>query len=71
MVVERIGNGRSICISSLSRETVAEAEADHLGGNRGLFIYEMDKGLPGGIQVLAKVVSLEAAFALIDIWRAK
>lgn len=71
-VVERIGNSRSLCMSSLALETVSEAEAGHLGGDRGLFIYEVDDSQPErGIQVLAKAVSLEAAFRLIDLWRTK
>jgi hypothetical protein len=40
------------------------------GGDRGLFIYEVDDSLAErGVQVLAKAVSLEAAFRLIDLWR--
>ena len=71
-VVERLGNSRSLCMSTLAMQTVVEAEASHLGGDRGLFIYEVDDSrAERGIQVLAKAVSLEAAFRLIDIWRAR
>ena len=71
-VVERLDNCRSLCLSTLARQTVNESDASHLGGDRGFFIYEVDDSHPtGGIQVLAKAVSLEAAFRLIDLWRAR
>ena len=69
-VVERLGNSRSLCLSTLATRTVTEADASHLGGDRGLFIYEVDDSQPtAGVQVLAKAVSLDAAFRLIDLWR--
>ena len=45
MVVERLDNCRSLCLSTLARQTVTESEASHLGGDRGLFIYEVDESL--------------------------
>lgn len=70
LFVGRLDEHRSICVSSLARETVEEAGADHLGGDKGYFIYEVnDNPLANGISVLAKVVSLDAAFRLIDLWR--
>jgi hypothetical protein len=69
-VVERLDNSRSLCLSTLALQTVAEADAAHLGGDRGLFIYEVDdSGAERGIHVLAKAASLDAAFRLIDLWR--
>ena len=44
-VVERLDNRRSLCLSTLARATVTESEASHLGGDRGLFIYEVDESL--------------------------
>ena len=41
-----------------------EAEAGHLGGDRGYFIYEVDESKAEGIIVLAKAASLEAAYRL-------
>jgi len=71
-VVERLDNCRSLCLSTLARETVTESGAAHLGGDRGLFIYEVDESLgPGGVQVLAKAASVEAAMRLIDLWRGR
>lgn len=69
-VVERLSNSRSLCLSTLAAQTIVEANADHLGGDHGLFIYEVDETAPGGsVHVLAKAASLEAAFRLIDLWR--
>jgi hypothetical protein len=71
-VVERLGNSRSLCLSTLALQTIVESEASHLGGDRGLFIYEVDdSSTERGIQVLAKAVSLEAAFRLIDLWKSR
>ena len=71
-VVENLGNSRSLCLSTLALQTVVESEASHLGGDRGLFIYEVDDSqAERGVHVLAKAVSLDAAFRLIDLWRAR
>jgi hypothetical protein len=66
-----LGNGSSIHIATLSRQTIVEAGAEHLGFS-GYFLFEA-KEAPGtkGISVLGKASSLEAAFRLIDIWVAK
>ena len=68
-LVERIGKNKSLCLSTLARSTVDEAEAAHMGGDRGYFIYEVDETKSDGVVVLAKAASLEAAYRLIDIWR--
>ena len=71
-VVERLGNSRSLCLSTLAYQTVMDSEAGHMGGDRGLFIYEVDDAHEErGIQVLAKAASLDAAFRLIDLWRGR
>ena len=71
-VVEQLDEYRSICVSTLARATVDDADASHLGGDRGYFIYELDeRPVVGGLHVLAKAASLEAAFRLIDLWRAR
>ena len=68
-VVDRLDQYRSICISTLAKRTVFEAEAAHLG-DHGYFIYEVDeRPNSAGVLILAKVASLEAAFRLIDLWR--
>lgn len=71
-VVDRLDEYRSICISTLARNTILETDAAHLGGDRGYFIYEVDKRpQTGGINVLAKAASMEAAFRLIELWKAR
>ena len=70
-VATRLDKYRSLCISTLAKGTVHDGEAGHLGGDRGYFIYEVDeRPITGGLQILAKAVSLEAAFRLIDLWQA-
>jgi hypothetical protein len=70
LAMERIDDYRSICISELAHSTVCELEAGHLGGDRGLFIYEVDESPDGGgINILGKAASWEAACRLMDIWR--
>lgn len=69
-VIERLSNSRSLCISTLAQETILESDAQHLGSDRGFFVYEVDDDQQtGGVNVLAKVASLEAAFRLIDLWK--
>jgi hypothetical protein len=71
LMIERIDDQRSLCVSPLSRKLVEEAEVTNLGGNRGFFVYEVDdRPARGGIEILAKVASLEAAFRLFEILRA-
>jgi hypothetical protein len=63
-----LSKGRKVYISSLSRQSVINAHAEHLGFG-GFFIFETCD-LPGqkGINVLAKTCSFESALRLIDIW---
>lgn len=67
----RIGRGRYLYVSTLSAETLQDVGADHLG-DRGFFIYEADErpGV-GGIDVLAKAASFEAALRLLDVFEAE
>lgn len=63
-----LGNGRSIHVATLARQTIVEAGADHLGFS-GYFVFEADDSSAGkGISILGKASSLEAAFRLIDLW---
>lgn len=63
-----LAKGRKVYISSLSRQSIIDAQADHLGFE-GFFVFETCD-LPGqkGINVLAKTCSFESALRLIDIW---
>lgn len=67
----KIDNYRSIHIAELSRESIIESHAEHLGFG-GYFIYETcEGGARRGINVLARVTSLDAAFSMLDIWRSR
>lgn len=64
-----LGDGRSLHIATLSRETIMQSGADHLG-LQGYFLFEADDSREAkGISVLGKASSLDAAFRLIDLWR--
>lgn len=67
--VGRIDGSRRLCISSLASKTVESAEIHNLGGKGGYYIYEVDEQATGGINILAKAASLEAAFRLLEIWK--
>lgn len=72
LFVARVDQYRSICLSTLSRETLDETEVGNLGSDKGYFIYEVnDNPLANGVSVLAKVASLDAAFRLVSLWRGK
>ena len=62
-----IGNGASIHIATLSRKTIEDAGAGHLGYS-GYFLFEAnDTPESKGINVLGKTYSLDAAFRLTDL----
>lgn len=63
----KIGEGRSVHIATLSRQTIVESGAEHLGFS-GYFVFEAcDLPGNGGIDVLGKAQSFEAAMRLADI----
>ena len=66
-----IGNGRSVHIATLARQTIVDSGAEHLGFN-GYFVFEANDS-PGvnGIQILGKAQSFEAAMRLADILSSK
>ena len=57
-------DGAKIHIGTLPDETVRDVEAEHLGFD-GYFLYEEDDN---GIEILAKVADLDAAFRLSNLW---
>lgn len=67
LATKTIGNGRNLHIASLSRHTIEDCGAAHLG-YEGYFVFEASD-LPDrtGITILGKVASFEAALALADI----
>ncbi|AJD53581.1 hypothetical protein TH3_17395 [Thalassospira xiamenensis M-5 = DSM 17429] len=63
-----LSDGSNIHIATLSRKTIVNSGAEHLGFD-GYFLFEaIDRPEVKGISVLAKVASLDAAFRLIDLW---
>ncbi|WP_313058411.1 hypothetical protein [Agrobacterium cavarae] len=59
--------GRNLHIAQLSRQTIVDAGAAHLGFG-GYYLFEtVENCLVSGIDVLCKAVSLDAAFRLADI----
>lgn len=70
LLIERINDTTSLCVSSISRNTFASAELENLGDDRGYFIYEVDeRPYVGGMQILGKAASIEAVYRLAEIWK--
>lgn len=67
LATRTIGTGRTINIASLSRNTIEDCGASHMGFD-GFFLFEADD-LPDrkGITILGKAVSLEAAMIMADL----
>jgi hypothetical protein len=65
----RINGSRYLYVSTLSKETLGDVGASNLGDDSGYFIYEVDerRGI-GGIDVLAKAASFDAALRLLDVF---
>lgn len=64
-------DGSNIHIATLSRKTIVNAGAEHLGFG-GYFLFEaVDTQEVKGISVLGKATSLDAAFRLIDLWNGR
>ena len=67
----KIENGYSIHIATLSRQTIIDSGADHLGFC-GYFLFETcDAPGRNGINILGKAASFDAAMRLVDVWMAK
>lgn len=65
----RISATRQLCVSALSPVTVQENEIENLGSGHGYFIYEVEEGrTAGGISILGKAASEEAAMRLVNIF---
>lgn len=62
-----LGNGRSLNVASLARETVIQSGAEHLGFD-GYFLFEAIEGtVEKGISVLGKASCFETALHLADL----
>ena len=64
-----LGNGRSVHVAALARDTLEGSGAEHLG-HQGYFLFE-SSDIPGekGINVLCKAASFEAALRLVDVFK--
>lgn len=66
-----IGEKRFLHLGTLSPQSLATHDADHLGCE-GYFLFEVsDAPEDKGLSILGKAQSLEAAFRLMDIWQAR
>lgn len=65
----KIDSHRSIHISELPRESVINGGAAHPGFDGYLFFETDDDRQRQGLNVLARVVSLDAAFTMLDLWQ--
>ncbi|MEQ5827841.1 hypothetical protein J3456_10785 [Sulfitobacter sp. NFXS29] len=64
----KIDNYRSIHISELSRESIIDNGAEHLGFG-GYFLFETNNDRARrGINILARVASLDAGLEMLEIW---
>ena len=64
----QLDNHRAIHIAELSRQSVIDGEAEHLGFG-GYFLFETQGGASShGVRILARVASLDAAFTMLDLW---
>lgn len=67
LAAARLTNNRSVYVGTLARETVIESGAEHMGFN-GYFLFETSDGPgQGGITILGKSPSLEAALELVEL----
>jgi len=64
---KELGEGKSLHIASLSRQSIIECEAEHLGFD-GFFVFETSE-TPGskGINILGKVASFDAGVQLANL----
>jgi hypothetical protein len=67
LVTKRLGANRTICLSTLTREQIHDSSPEYGGDDFGYFIYEVDHSRKGGVTVLARVLSFEAALRILQI----
>src|SRR5258705_13904857 len=67
LVTRRLGPHRTICLSTLTRNQLVASSPEYVGDDFGYFLYEVDHSRSGGIIVLARVLSLEAALRILNI----
>lgn len=68
LLEERIDAHRRLCVSDLSPETVNDELGDKFEA-KGLFLYVLDdRPIIGGIRILARVASYDAAIEVLDLF---
>lgn len=64
----QLDDGGRLYIAPLSRKTIKESDAEHMG-YEGYFLFETNDLSPGkAITILAKASSFEGALRLASIW---
>jgi hypothetical protein len=68
-LVEQIDAHRLLCASELSDETISDQIDGASSSASGIYLYVVDeRALVGGITVLARVTSADAAYELFDLF---
>ena len=68
---QRIGRQRHLCVSELSLDTLAEQGLKGPSFRTGLYLYTLDdRPRVGGISILARVPTTDAAFEILDLFKA-
>lgn len=67
LVTKRLSANRTVCLSTLTRDQIHDSYPDYIGDDFGYFIYELDHSRRGGITILARVLSFEAAMRILQI----
>jgi hypothetical protein len=69
-LTQRIGRQKHLCLSELSMDTLAEHGLKGPAFRTGLYLYTLDdRPRVGGISVLARVPTPDAAFELLDLFK--
>ena len=68
-LTHRLGRQKHLCVSELSLDTLAEHGLKGPAFKAGLYLYTLDdRPRLGGISVLARVPTADAAFELLDLF---
>ena len=69
-LTHRLGRQKHLCVSELSPDTLAEHGLKGPAFKAGLYLYTLDdRPRVGGISVLARVPTTDAAFELVDLFK--
>lgn len=69
-LTHRLGRQKHLCVSELSMDTLTEHGLKGPAFKAGLYLYTLDdRPRIGGISVLARVPTTDAAFELLDLFK--